>query len=89
LGGFQERPDVDARLAEKVKALREEGGTQAQIAAELRIAQSTVSIILRRDGLGGRLIGRKDASAISLVRPREPESVLRPTLRDQKQLRAH
>jgi DNA-binding CsgD family transcriptional regulator len=47
---------VDARLAEKVKALREEGKTQEQIAVELRIAQSTVSTILRRDGLGGRLI---------------------------------
>ena len=48
---------VDARLTEKVKALREEGKTQEQIAAELRIAQSTVSAILRRGGLGGRLIG--------------------------------
>ena len=46
---------VDARLIEKVKALREQGKTQEQIAAELRIAQSTVSAILRRGGLGGRL----------------------------------
>jgi orotate phosphoribosyltransferase-like protein len=37
---------VDARLAEKVKALRDEGKTQEQIAAELSIAQSTVSVIL-------------------------------------------
>jgi predicted transcriptional regulator len=59
LAGFHERPDVDARLAEKVKAPREEGRTQEQIAAELRIAQSTVSTILRRDGLGGRLIGAR------------------------------
>ncbi len=58
MAGFHERPDVDARLAEKVKALRGEGRTQEQIAAELRIAQSIqVSTILRRGGLGGRLIG--------------------------------
>jgi DNA-binding CsgD family transcriptional regulator len=50
---------VDARLAENVKALREEGKTQEQIAAELRIAQSTVSTILRRGGLGGRLISAR------------------------------
>ena len=50
---------VDAGLAEKVKALREEGKTQEQIAAELRIAQSTVSFILRRSGLGGRLISAR------------------------------
>jgi DNA-binding CsgD family transcriptional regulator len=50
---------VDARLAEKVKALREEGKTQEQIAVELRIAQSTVSTILRRGGLGGRLLSAR------------------------------
>jgi DNA-binding CsgD family transcriptional regulator len=50
------RQIVDARLAEKVKALREEGKTQEQIAVDLRIAQSTVSTILRRGGLGGRLV---------------------------------
>jgi DNA-binding CsgD family transcriptional regulator len=50
------RQIVDARLAEKVKAMREEGKTQEQIGIELRIAQSTVSTILRRGGLGGHLI---------------------------------
>jgi orotate phosphoribosyltransferase-like protein len=44
----------NAELAEKVKALRNEGKTQDQIAVELRIVQSTVSAILRRGGLGGR-----------------------------------
>jgi orotate phosphoribosyltransferase-like protein len=44
---------VDAQLVEKVKALRDEGKTQEQIAVELRIVQSTVSVILRRGGLGG------------------------------------
>ena len=34
------RQIVDARLAEKVKALREEGKTQEQIGIELRIVQS-------------------------------------------------
>ena len=46
-------------LAEKVKALREEGKTQDQIAVELRIAESTVSNILRRGGLGGRLVSAR------------------------------
>jgi DNA-binding NarL/FixJ family response regulator len=46
---------VDRQLAEKVKALRNEGKTQEQIAVELRIGQSTVSVILQRDGLGGHL----------------------------------
>ena len=41
---------IDAQLAEKVRALRNEGKTQDQIAVELRIVQSTVSAILRRDG---------------------------------------
>jgi orotate phosphoribosyltransferase-like protein len=50
---------VDARLAENIKALRDEGKTQEQIATELRIAQSTVSVILRRSGLGGRLISAR------------------------------
>jgi hypothetical protein len=56
------RQIVDARLAEKVKALREEGKTQDQIAAELRIVQSTVSAILRQAGLGGRLISARSFS---------------------------
>ena len=46
---------IDAQLAEKVRALRDQGKTQEQIAAELRIVQSTVSVILRRSGLGGHL----------------------------------
>ena len=53
------RQIVDARLAEKVKAMREEGKTQEQIGIELRIAQSTVSTILRRGGLGGRLVSAR------------------------------
>lgn len=46
-------------LAEKVKALRDQGKTQEQIAVELRIVQSTVSIILRQVGRGGRLASAK------------------------------
>ena len=49
----------DAKLAEKVKALREKGMTQDQIAVELRIVQSTVSAILRQGGLGGRRASAK------------------------------
>ena len=49
----------DPQLAEKVMALRSEGKTQDQLAVELRIVQSTVSAILRRGGLGGRLARAK------------------------------
>jgi IS30 family transposase len=50
---------VDERLIAKVKALREESKTQEEIAAELGVVQSTVSAILRRGGLGGRLISAR------------------------------
>ena len=53
---------VDAQLAKKVKALRDEGKTQEQIAVELRIGQSTVSVILRRDGLGGHRTNAKPST---------------------------
>ena len=66
------RQIVDARLAEQVKALREEGKLQEQIAAELRIAQSTVSIILRRGGLGGRIIGARRLQRVSINKPFPP-----------------
>jgi transcriptional regulator len=46
---------VDEPLIAKVKALRKEGKTQDEIAVELGVVQSTVSIILRRVDLGGRL----------------------------------
>jgi hypothetical protein len=59
---------VDAQLAEKVKALRNEGKTQDQIAVELRIVQSTVSAILRRDGLGGHLTSARRRERRDMVR---------------------
>jgi transcriptional regulator len=49
----------NAQLAEKVKALRKQGKTQDQIAVEVRIVQSTVSVILRQCGLSGRLARAK------------------------------
>jgi Homeodomain-like domain len=48
-------PVVDERLIAKAKALRAQGMTQEEIAVELGVVQSTVSIILRQRGLGGRL----------------------------------
>jgi IS30 family transposase len=59
---------VDERLIAKVKALREEGRTQEEIAVELGVVQSTVSAVLRRGGLDGRL--QVDASSVADDRDR-------------------
>ena len=48
-------PVVDERLIAKAMAPRKQGLTQEEIAVELRVAQGTVSLILRQHGLGGRL----------------------------------
>jgi IS30 family transposase len=60
---------VDERLIAKVKALREESKTQDEIAVELGVVQSTVSAILRRGGLGGRL--PVDATSVADDRDRQ------------------
>jgi transcriptional regulator len=39
-----------------VMELRKQGLTQMAIAAELRLAQGTVSVILREQGMGGKLV---------------------------------
>jgi orotate phosphoribosyltransferase-like protein len=51
-------PRVDENLIDHIIVLRNQGKTQEEIAVELRIVQSTVSVILRRNGLGGYLIKR-------------------------------
>ena len=48
-------PVVDERLIAKAKELRAQGMTQEEIAVETGLVQSTISVILRRDGLGGKL----------------------------------
>ena len=49
-------PVVDERLIAKAKTLRAQGMTQDEIAVELGVVQSTVSTLLRRHGLGGKLV---------------------------------
>jgi len=49
-------PVVDERLIAKAKALRRQGKTQEEIAVELGVTQGAISGILRRHGLGGRLV---------------------------------
>ena len=49
-------PVADERLIAKAKELRAQGMTQEEIAVELGVVQSTVSIILRQQGLGGKLV---------------------------------
>lgn len=49
---------VDARAVARAVALRKQGKTQEEIAVALGVAQSTISIILRRNDLGGQLVVR-------------------------------
>ena len=49
-------PVVDERLIAKAKALRAQGMTQEEIAVDLGVTQSTISVILRQHGLGGKLV---------------------------------
>lgn len=49
-------PVVDERLIAKAKALRAQGMTQEEIAAELGVVQGTISVILRQHCLGGKLV---------------------------------
>ena len=44
---------VDQRLVDDAIALRKQGRTQGEIAAELKVAQATISIVLRAHGWGG------------------------------------
>ena len=52
------RPPVDSRLMMRAVALRKQGMTQTEIACELGVVQGTISVILRQQGLGGKLVGR-------------------------------
>lgn len=54
---------VDGHMIFKAKELRKQGMLQTEIAYELGITQGTVSLILRREGLSGKLIktARQDA----------------------------
>lgn len=45
-------------LAHRIMELRKKGMTQAEIACEVRVAQGTVSLILREFGMGGYLVGK-------------------------------
>ena len=50
------RPAVDGRMIARAMALRKQGLTQEEIALELGVVQGTVSIILREQGMGGKLV---------------------------------
>jgi len=52
------RKKVDQRMVYRIKQLRAEGKTQEEIAAEIGVAQGTVSTVLRDQGLGGPLVSR-------------------------------
>jgi predicted transcriptional regulator len=47
---------VDGRTIMQAVALRKQGWTQTAIAVELGLAQGTISIILREQGMGGKLV---------------------------------
>ena len=50
---------VDQRLIFDALALRRQGWTQMEIAAELKVSQGTISCILRANGAGGSLVRMK------------------------------
>ena len=57
--GMKPKP-IDASLIAQTMALRKQGKTQEEIAVALGVVQSTISVILRRNNLGGHLVqGRK------------------------------
>jgi orotate phosphoribosyltransferase-like protein len=49
---------VTEKVMDKIVALRLAGMRQEEIAAELRLAQGTVSRVLRERGQGGKLMRR-------------------------------
>ncbi len=56
------RPPADERLIAQIKAMRQRGMMQGEIAAEVGLSQGTVSYLLRRNGLGGRLVRRRSVA---------------------------
>jgi orotate phosphoribosyltransferase-like protein len=47
---------ISGRMIMRAMELRKRGLTQEAIAAELGLAQGTISIILREQGMGGKLV---------------------------------
>ena len=47
---------VDQRLVHDAIELRKQGKTQAEIAVALKVAQGTISVVLRAHGFGGHLV---------------------------------
>lgn len=50
---------INEQLIERIKELRAKGRTQAEIAVELKLSQGTISYVLRRVGLSGKLVRKK------------------------------
>ena len=63
------QPKVDGRLIQSAKALRADGKTQEEIGVELGVSQGTVSVILRSEGLGGKLV--REPSPLAAFRRRQ------------------
>jgi transcriptional regulator len=59
---------VDQQMIRDAMAMRQAGKTQMEIADKLRVAQGTVSVILRANGAGGRLVRPRRSL---LLRPEE------------------
>jgi transcriptional regulator with XRE-family HTH domain len=54
-GMRRKAPKINQRMIYRIKELRAQQKTQEEIAIEIGVAQGTVSIILRQEGLGGHL----------------------------------
>jgi hypothetical protein len=54
-------PKIDQRMIHRIKELRAQKKTQEEIAVEVGIAQGTVSLVLRAQGMGGQLVRRRSS----------------------------
>lgn len=52
---LRRRFNTRTEFVNRIKELRRKGLTQMEIAVEMGVAQGTVSVVLRNEGMGGKL----------------------------------
>lgn len=53
---LRRRFNTRTEFVNRIKELRQKGLTQMEIAVEMGVAQGTVSVVLRNEGMGGKLV---------------------------------
>lgn len=53
---LRRRFNTRTEFVNRIKELRRKGLTQMEIAVEMGVAQGTVSVVLRNEGMGGKLV---------------------------------